>query len=256
MPDPVDELTEALYRLAELLLTEKSLSADLQRTVEIAVALVEGCDAGTVSVIVEGTPRTLAVSDHAVLRIDLAQYEAGDGPCLDAADRGGAVDVRFWPNDERYPHAAAAAERQGVTAVQSHPVVLHGRPIGSLNLYSREENGFPREPGPEGGVLAAQIALALEKSALLEAADEAVDEVQHEVERRESVAQATGVLMAVHSCSVEQAHRLMESASGSEQRGISEVAALILSSLRTGAHPLLDMTDTDTDAQRRDVDTD
>lgn len=41
-----------------------------------------------------------------------------------------------------------------------------------------------------------------------------------------------------------------------EQRDILEVAALILSSLASKGHPLLDTSATDSDAQRRDAESD
>ncbi|MGB3409837.1 MAG: GAF and ANTAR domain-containing protein [Microthrixaceae bacterium] len=228
--DPADGLARSLYRIAELLVTDRSLAADLQAAAELAVNTIDGCDACTVSVIVEGRPTTAAATDRVVVQMDLVQYEYDQGPCLDSARTGEVVSVEFVPSDERYPHLASAAHVAEFTAVVSVPVLLEGAEA-SVNLYSRARGGFTDDPSVAGRVVAAQVALALQRSSLLGEAGQLADELQQEGDRRTRIGQAQGMLAALYHCSMEQAQSLMDQASQDEGRSADEVARTILSTI-------------------------
>jgi GAF domain-containing protein len=229
--DPMTGLATSLYQIAGLLVTDRTLSDGLHRAADLAVRTIEECDACTISMIVEGTPRTTAATDRAVVQLDLVQYEYDDGPCLDAARHGEIVSVEFWPIDQRYPYLASAAHVAEFSAVVSVPVRLPGA-MASINLYSRAPHGFTRDPLPVGQVVAAQVALALRRSELLGQVTQLTAELQHEGDRRTSVAQAQGTLAALYECTLEQARVLLEHASEDEIRSLEETADTVLSTLR------------------------
>ncbi|CAN5665589.1 GAF and ANTAR domain-containing protein [soil metagenome] len=222
------ELHEILFEVARVLRSDMELTTDLSRVVLLATTVVQGCDAATVTLTLEGTPKTFASTSRLVLEMDIAQYANDHGPCLDAAEKGKVVSVDFAENGELYPHVAAAAHALGVTASLSFPVSLEGRSIGSLNLYSVEPNGFPAPHGPEGAILAAEVAVAFGVSQVLRAADQFVAEAQMAVDERAAVSIAEGIVMAQQRCSADQARGLLGQASDAERRSIIDVAETIL----------------------------
>jgi hypothetical protein len=83
---------------------------------------------------------TVACTDHVALDLDEAQYAIGDGPCVTAALTGEPVDVGGDDETAGWPVLRDEAERAGVRAVLSTPLVSAGAPIGALNLYTARNN--------------------------------------------------------------------------------------------------------------------
>ena len=107
MPETPAELQHALMALSLAWLGEgPRLMPDLERILAVAEGTVPGCDAGSITLIVEGRPQTEAVIDRVVVAIDVAQYEMGEGPCLTAASESRPIHVALIPTDERFPRFA------------------------------------------------------------------------------------------------------------------------------------------------------
>jgi len=96
----------------------------------------------------------------------MVQYDNGEGPCL-AALGGDWVRVGYIPADERFPHFATGAADRRVLSVLSTPAIDHGLVVGSLNLYSRALEAFDERAQDTARVIAAEVAHALIKSAVL-----------------------------------------------------------------------------------------
>src|SRR6187200_2664618 len=100
MDEPTEErLKFALAAVAGALFTAVTLKQDLERLVRLACAVIPRCTGGSVAMLVEGEPTSMAVSDSAALEVDLVQYDAGEGPCVTALG-GQVVRVAFLPIDE------------------------------------------------------------------------------------------------------------------------------------------------------------
>ena len=69
---------------ARALADEPTLQQTLDRVVELAVSMVDGCESAGVSLVTRGRIESPAVSDPLVARGDELQYEFREGPCLDA----------------------------------------------------------------------------------------------------------------------------------------------------------------------------
>src|ERR1700736_5959236 len=84
------DLAGALADIARALDTD-SVHETLQRTVDLAVATIPGCEHAGVSVVHYGKISTPAASDSVALRVDAIQYDVGEGPCLDAIAQEGIL---------------------------------------------------------------------------------------------------------------------------------------------------------------------
>src|SRR5918994_529330 len=134
-------LSQLLTSLAVALLNDTSLKADLERLCRVTCRLVEHCSGASVSMLVEGEPTTVAVTDRVSLELDLAQYDGGDGPCI-AALGGEMIRIGYLAKAERFPHFARGAADRRVQSVLSTPALDHGDVVGSLNVYSRNADAF------------------------------------------------------------------------------------------------------------------
>src|SRR3954447_22863276 len=234
-PDPL-RLADVLARLGVVLLSETTLKADLDRLVRLGTTLMAACSGAAVSMLVEGQPTTVAVTDWVSLEIDVVQYENPDGgPCVTALG-GERIRIGFIPQDERFPHFAIGAADRRVLSVLSMPAVDRGTVVGSLNLYSRRANAFDDDAQNIALVLAAEVANAVAKSALLSTAQQTRDELQEQHDESSLVSIAKGVLMVMQDCSAAQADDLIRNAADSNGERLIITAERILANTTVDHH--------------------
>ena len=225
-------LQEILAQLSRVVLTEAELRRDLERVLGVAQTTVPGCDAGSVTLVVEGEPRTEAAFSRVVLSIDLAQYALREGPCLLAMAENRPIRVDLLLVDERFPQFRERADLRGVLSSLSLPVVVDGEVVGSLNLYSSQSRAFDDTAQDLGALLAAQVGLAVAKSRVWPQARQAAATVQAAADDTNDIAVAEGILMAVEECSAEQAEALLRNAATSEAATLAEIARRVIAQLR------------------------
>jgi GAF domain-containing protein len=227
-------LSTVLADLAVALLRQTTLKADLERLVRLATNLINGCCGASVSMIVEGEPTTVAVTDRVSLEIDLVQYDGGVGPCVVSLG-GEMIRIGYIPADERFPHFAAGAADRRVLSSLSVPAIDHGTVVGSLNLYSRQPDAFDGEPQNTALVIAAEVANAVAKSALLRTAQTTRDELQEQHDESALVSMAKGVMIAVHECSEAAAENLLRNAADHNGEALIRTAERILATTQQDA---------------------
>lgn len=231
VPDDL-RLSEALTSLAVALLNDKTLKASLERLAGVASRLIPACSGGSISVLVEGEPSTVATTDTVALELDIAQYDGEDGPCVRALG-GEMIRIGYIPSDDTFPHFARGAADRRVLSVLSTPAIDHGTVVGSLNLYSRRPNGFDADAETVALVIAAEVAHALVRSAVLGTARTTRDRLQEQYDEHVLVSRAQGVLMALHDCSVAQADDLIRNAADRNGERLIATAERILSTVRS-----------------------
>jgi GAF domain-containing protein len=236
VPDDV-RLANVLTDLAIALLTDKSLKADLERLVGVACRLVSDCSGASVSMLVDGEPSTVAVTDRVALQLDLVQYDNNEGPCVSALT-GETVRIGYAPTDERFPHFAVGAADARVLSVLSTPAIDHGTVVGSLNIYSHRENAFDPRDHDTAAVIAAEIATALLRSSVLSTARGIRAQLQEQHDEFTLVSRAQGVLIAIQDCSAAQAADLIRNAATDNNEPMISTAERILASVQQNADEL------------------
>ena len=230
VPDEV-RLANVLTDLALALLSDKTLKADLERLARVACLMVSDCSGASVSMLVDGEPSTVAVTDRVALQMDLVQYDNNEGPCVTALT-GEAIRIGYAPTDQRFPHFAIGAADRRVLSVLSTPAIDHGDVVGSLNIYSQRENAFDEQDRSTAAIIAAEIANALMKSTVLSTAHGIRDQLQEQHDELSMVSMAKGVLMSIHDCSLAQAADLIRNAASDNNEPLINTAERILDSVQ------------------------
>ena len=70
--------------------------------------------------------RTAACTDAQALDLDRQQYASGRGPCLEAAWQGRPLRAIIGEEHQRWPEFVEAAQRQGIRASLSVPLLIVG----------------------------------------------------------------------------------------------------------------------------------
>ncbi|GAB3882424.1 hypothetical protein GCM10028802_28850 [Terrabacter terrigena] len=121
---PTTRLASTFAAIAETLYSADSYDAVLLRIAQAAVDTVAGCEMASVTLCEGGTYRTAATTAAEASAVDRAQYDAGEGPSLDAVETP-VVYARTF-RDARWPALGSRRswERGRPPAAVSRPRAL------------------------------------------------------------------------------------------------------------------------------------
>lgn len=220
-------LAMAFAEIARHLYEADNFEGVLERIVDAAVAIVTGCDMASVTVRDHGAFRTVASTDQKAIEADRAQYEANEGPCLEALEEA-VVHAPALP-DERWPTLGGRPVQHGVQAVASYRLAAPGSIVnddlaGSLNAYAYSPEAFGDEALEVGLILASHASSAAQ--AVREREDlELFGRRLHEaLSSRDVIGEANGILMERLKVSPEDAFDVLRRSSQHLNVKLREVA--------------------------------
>jgi hypothetical protein len=140
----------------------KALQATLDGIVVAAVQTVPGADYAVVMVMRgRREVETPAATDDAVRRVDSAQTEAGQGPCLDTTYLQRTVRLSDMARETRWPTFSRRALDIGIESMLSFQLYVICDNLGALNLYSGRTDAFDDESEHVGLLFASHAAIAM-----------------------------------------------------------------------------------------------
>jgi signal transduction histidine kinase len=167
MPGPEnDTVAGRLAWAAQQLGGEHTRDELLGRIVALAPHVVPGTEHASITLTGPAGLTTPTASGVLPWQLDALQYEAGQGPCIDATRDGWAVVVPDLTVEARWPRLvtqlARQMPRQGrVRGVLALPLRTESGTTGSLNLSSAAAQAFSTPRCDAGSALAAMAAAAL-----------------------------------------------------------------------------------------------
>jgi GAF domain-containing protein len=156
------QLAMAFAELAEQFYAADTFEEVLQEIVDAAVSSVAGCQMASITLSERGAYQTAATTTASARAVDQAQYDAQEGPCLDAVNAP-IVYARSFP-DGRWPALGSRPADLGARSAASYRLAAASLPVaetgGSLNTYGGEPDVFDDEAQQIGLVLAAHASMA------------------------------------------------------------------------------------------------
>ncbi|GAA4397289.1 GAF and ANTAR domain-containing protein [Fodinibacter luteus] len=223
---------EALQRLTdETYDPDAGVSLDL--VVREAVRLIRSADRASVTTLRAGRFRTVASSDPVAVQVDLAQYELGSGPCVDAVLEDGVFITGDVRTEQRWRPLGERLHAQfGVTSMMALRLHLldESETIAGLNFSSSEPDAFDATDVEQARVLATHCALLVTAS---QAHSKAAD-LQRALESSRTIGVAVGVLMSEYRITSDQAFDVLRHTSQNLNRKLRDVAVDVV---ETGAVP-------------------
>jgi GAF domain-containing protein len=225
MPDAPDA-SEPLHTLYRLLLATPEVESLLGEIAVLAAAIVEPAVSCGITVHYGDEPLTVASSDARAPIIDEEQYHVREGPCLEALRTGRLVDVPDQGTDERWAAYAQRARERGVQSSVSLPLLVDGRSLGALNLYSdRSPHAFADEAVRRRALeFADRAAVVLTLAIQRLEQDRTARELEEALASRTLIDQAIGVIMAQQGCDAHVAFDLLRHQSQTRNRKLRQVA--------------------------------
>ncbi|MFJ9779115.1 ANTAR domain-containing protein [Amycolatopsis sp. NPDC101161] len=220
----VDDVTDALDRLAGTFAEEEELLEVLQRVCRQVMHAVPDAEIASITLLRDGAPYTATATGDRAHHVDQAQYDAGRGPCLEAARTGKLQRVTVTEVAHRWPEFAAAASESSVVAYLSAPLFVDHQYHGSLNLYDTGGNSFGALDAALLDLYTAAAESALRGTLRHQAARETMGQLRTALTSRAVIDQAKGILMALHSIQSDDAFDLLVKASQEQNVKLRDVA--------------------------------
>ena len=214
---------------------EVRLNRLLNLILETAVQVLD-FDAATVTTRNDGALSTVCATDQRLLALDQAQYDGGNGPCIEALDAGEVIFVEDASTDDRWPVFRQAADEFGVHTVLSMPAEqVSGGPKSSLNFYARASRPLATGDLRTAGGFAMQVGTALEGADDYRAAVRLAEGLTRAMETRAKIEQAKGILMAEGGIDADEAFQRLVALSQRRNMKLHLIAERIVEARSRGA---------------------
>ena len=224
----VEALLKSIGSLQDLQFRQRGLEPATQQVVDAAKALFKADGAGLMLIGQGEVLRWVTASDPRAQVMEAAQERLGEGPCVEAFERGSLQLIADSAAEERWPELTRVLRHDGVHAVLSVPVQVAQGTVGSLNLYLAEPHQWDHSERNAAEVFG-RLAGALLGSALTaELQGRLIEQLQWALDHRVLIEQAKGVLMGREGVSAEVAFQRMRSAARSSRRPVAEVAQIVV----------------------------
>ena len=227
--NPTTRLALAFATIAEHLYAADSYDGVLLRIAQTAVSTVAGCQMASVTLAEQGAYQTAATTDSVASAVDQAQYDAQEGPCLDAVDAA-FVYAQAFP-DTRWPTLASRPAELGAQSAASYRLaaaslssVASAGTGGSLNAYGIEPDAFSDEAQEIGLILAAHASTAAGAVRERGALQDLAENLNMALLSRDVIGQAKGILMERLKVSPEDAFDMLRRSSNRLNQKLHAVA--------------------------------
>ena len=178
----------------------------------------------------KGSFLTLAPTDQLARDGDSAQYELGEGPCVDAASGEQMVFSGYIRGDRRYLQYGPLAAELGVMSQLALEMYAGDRAFGGLNLYSYSTDVFDEDARNVAELFAHQGAAAMGYAATVRDLNEALAS-------RTVIGQAMGIVAERYGVDETSAFEFLSRLSQNSNVKLRTVAAEIVESANSKVKP-------------------
>ena len=229
---------EAIDALRELFAAEEHLDDVSARVAVTASHAIPHADIVSITVLAWPDARTAAHTDDLALMLDQQQYDAGRGPCLEAALHREPISTKISAESDRWPEFVQAAAQAGVHASLSVPLIVGGPDeeqelVGSLNIYSHTASAF--DPFDEALVRLFSVAAgqAITNARRWQHSRETVTQLERALISRPEIEMAKGALIARHGCNPDEAFARLVGESQRRNVRLHVIAQELIASLQS-----------------------
>ena len=219
----------AYAELARIVLGGQPVNSVMQRIAELARDTIPGAKDVSVTLITRGRARSVAFAGDLAAFLDERQYEAGFGPCTDAAVTGQTISIPDTAADLTYPDFSRVARRKGVRHVMAIGFPTMQEVSGAMNVYGTAAGGgFDRDADDIATGFASYAGVALANAAMHAGALEEVQQMRQAMASRAVIEQAKGIIMGTRRCTADDAFAILRDASTRSNRKLRDIAAALV----------------------------
>jgi putative methionine-R-sulfoxide reductase with GAF domain len=220
--------------MTQVLLSEQTVDSVLELVATLAKKTVPQTIAVGVTLLRETKFVTAAYTDEIVRTVDGYQYQAGEGPCLDAARENLRYEITDMPGETRWPRYTPRAADDGISSSLSLPLTARDAPIGALNLYSDRVGAF-ETVGETGTIFAEQASVILANAQEYTSTAQVNDQLKEALKTRELIGEAKGILMERERINEDEAFDILRRISQHQNIKLRAIAQEVVDSIQRPA---------------------
>jgi GAF domain-containing protein len=232
--DPPRDPRAAFAELSKIMLAGQPLSASLARVAELAKETIPSAAEVSVTLLHDGQVATVTFTGPLASQLDERQYEAGFGPCMDAALSGATIVIEDTSDSPAYPDFGRIAHRRGITHTMSIGLPVARQTIGALNIYAIDDAILDEGTRELATAFASYAAVAVANAGVYATTANLAANLQIALESRAIIDQAKGILMSRHRISAEQAFDELSRLSQTTQRKLRDIAVDLVEEVERG----------------------
>ncbi len=236
--DLLGSVADTVTALADMLTTITDVDSTVERICLDAVDSIDEAEAAAVTVVRDGVPVTIYATDDAVRAVDDAQYDAGEGPCLEAIATQSLVVANASTPADQWPKFARRSADSAYRSFLSAPLAIDADYSGALNLYSRHDQSFSTVDAAAMRIYVSVAVTALGAARRAAAAQAQVERLLGAMESRAGIEQAKGIVMVMLNVTDEKAFDLIKWRSQETNTTVRILCRQLLADV--AANPLLD----------------
>jgi GAF domain-containing protein len=225
----IQDVVDVAGEMQRLLLGADGVATFLTSVARHAAGAVEHAFSCGISVDRTRSSRILgATSDDFARTMDEIQYDVDDGPCLTCLRTGEVVRVDDIPEDARWPAFSRRGKEAGAGASVSVPMIIDGRSVGALNLYSTQPNALTDADRDRAQQFADQAVGAVALARILAEREAKAQHLEAALTSRSTIDQAIGIIIARTGSGPEHAFDLLRAQSQHTNEKLRDVASRIV----------------------------
>jgi GAF domain-containing protein len=229
MEDTARDVDDVAGEMQRLLLGADGVETFLTSVARHAAGAVKHALSCGISVQSTRSSRMLgATSDDFAHAMDEIQYDVDDGPCLTCLRTGEVVRVDDIPEDPRWPAFSRRGREAGAGCSVSVPMIIDGRSVGALNLYSKEPHTLTHTDRTRAQQFADQAVGAVALARVLAEREAKAQHLEAALTSRSTIDQAIGIIIARTGCGPERAFDLLRAQSQHTNEKLRDVADRIV----------------------------
>lgn len=227
-------LNESVRALSRFFVGDCTVKETLQRVATLTLEAVPAAHFVGLTMLLDGRHDTAVFTDDTVPEVDQAQYETGEGPCLDAFHEQRVIVIESTREDGPWPAFRQRAAKHGIGSTLSLPMGVDQVPVGAMNLYAHGEQAFNQNDIDLGGLFASQAAAVLMNTHAYWDTRDLSARLGEAIKSSAVIEQAKGMLMAAQHCDDQAAFDLLVRASERENVKLRDIAARIVANIIRG----------------------
>jgi len=185
-------------------------------------------EAGLVLTNGSGVLSTMASTSSRASALEIAQLQAGEGPCIEAFHRGRVVTIDDIERSFTWAPFRDMAISMGFRSVHAVPLRLRTETIGAINLFGEEPGALDEEDAAVAQALADVATIAIIQHRTARENTAVRWQLQSALDSRVLIEQAKGVLAQSLGISVDQAFCKLRGYARSHSEPLQQVAEAVV----------------------------
>lgn len=203
------QISAAFVTVAETLTAEHDMVDVLHTFVERCAEIVRMDAGGLVLVDDAGDLQLMTSTSEAAVMLERLQLADAAGPCIECFHTGEAVAINDISSSVAWPEFCSTAVDQGFNSLLSIPMKVHGRVIGTMNLFRAASEAVSSRDAAVAQALADVATIGITHERALHKAQVVEEQLQHALNSRIAIEQAKGVIANGLSLSMDDAFVLL-----------------------------------------------